>query len=159
MQTWLSVYLLANTSALSSIAWVFPQFKTSRPTTKATGTEVLFYGVLYKVRSRYISQENLVSFEHMQKNSVTVLIFSVAGLFYIVIFGLNKDVNKDWYRSVNFQDCILCGAIRDKKQKYLHTLNVMKFLLHEVGLFISNVFFIAVRRPTFWFLDISDNDS
>ena len=88
LQTWLSVHLLVNTSALCSIAWVFPQFKTNRSITKATGTEVLLYGVLYKIRSRYISQENLVSSEHMEKNLVTVLIFSVAGLFYIVIFGL-----------------------------------------------------------------------
>ena len=151
--------LLANTSVPCSIAWVFPQFKTSRSTTKATGTEVLLYGLLYKVGSRYISQENLLSFEHMQKYLVAVLIFSVARLFYIAIFGLKLTLyNKDWYTSVNFQDCILCGTIREKKV-FIHIKRCEVSSPERGAIYFKCFLLPSDVRDVFWFLDISDNHS
>ena len=116
------------------------------------GTEVLLYGVVYKVRSRYISQENQVSLNIYIKIRRLFWFFHLQGSFTSSLAALNwRYVNKDWYRSVKFQDCIFCGAIMNKKKliKYLHTFNAIKFLLHEEGLFFQMIFYCRQTSETF----------
>ena len=65
----------------------FPQCKTSRTTTKATGATSLLLVVLCKAGSQYISQKQ-VGFEHMLKLSNNLLIFLMVNTFYSVNAGL-----------------------------------------------------------------------
>ena len=60
--------LSAYTSALVIIAWIFLLDKSSRPTTKATGSEGLLYVVYSKVRSWCISQDYQAGYEHICVN-------------------------------------------------------------------------------------------
>ena len=54
-------------------------------------------------------------------------------------------VTKDWYTFVNFQGCILCGAIRNKKKVLTH-IKDWSFYFMNRGYFFQ-MFFIVVKPP------------
>ena len=63
MQTWFSCFFSIDLCACSILHGQFSFSKTSGPTTKATGSEVLLQVVYYVVRSRYINHANQVDHE------------------------------------------------------------------------------------------------
>ena len=105
-QTWLSVHSLAYTSALCSIAWVRRQMA------------LRSYSRWYWIRSGVgILARRIWSALNICIKIWWLFWFSLLQCpFTSSLLALNwRYVNKDWYTPMNFQGCILFGAIRNKK--------------------------------------------
>ena len=65
MQTWFPCFFGVDLNACSTLHGQFSFYKTSRPTTKATGSEASRWQVVYcEVRNWYIIQENQVGYDN-----------------------------------------------------------------------------------------------
>ena len=160
MQTWLSWHSLACTSAFSSIALVFPQFKTIWPTTKATGTESCSRWCC--IRSGFgILARRLWSVLNIWRKIQWLFWFSQwQGPFTSSLSPLNRCyVNKSWYTSLNFQGCILCWAIRNKSEVLAHIKDFEVSSSWRGTIYFKCFLLPWDLRDVFWFLDISGKDS
>ena len=55
-------------------------------------------------------------------------------------------VNKNWYTSLNFQGCILCWAIRNKKRSTCKHWRFWSFFFTKRD-YLFQMFFVTVRTP------------